>query len=70
MNIEQEICRKVYDHHGILKSELATALLDICTRAGLSREATTTIIARVDATVETSTTRMVTDYQKTVASVK
>ena len=70
MNIEKEICRKVYDHHGILKSELATALLDICTRAGLTREATSTIITRIDATVDTSTNRMVAVYQKTVSAIK
>lgn len=70
MKLESEICRKVYDHHGILKSELATALLDICTRAGLKREDIATIITRVDATVETSTNRMVVDYQKTLNTLK
>ena len=70
MNLEREICRKVYDHHGILKSEIATALLDICSRAGLKREDIAIIVTRVDATVDTSTSRMVADYQKIANAVK
>lgn len=70
MKLENEICRKVYDHHTVLKSEIATALLDVCTRSGISRDVIVKIISNVDANVDVSSNKMVTDYQKVFASAK
>lgn len=70
MKLESEICRKVYDHHTILKGEIATVLLESCTRAGLSKDSITTIVGLVDVTVDVSTDRLVNDYQRTLHTAK
>lgn len=70
MKLENEVCRKVYDHHGVLKSELGSALLEVLTRAKLDREAITTIVNIANATVDTSSSKMATDYQRLFANTK
>ena len=68
MKLENEVCRKVYDHHNILKGELSSTLLDVCTRAGLTKEAISTLVNVIDSNVDTSTDRMINDYQRTFKS--
>lgn len=70
MNLENEICRKVYDHHTVLKGEMSTALLEACTRAGVSRETVASIVASLNAAVDTSTNKLVTDFQRTFSKNK
>jgi len=70
MKLENEICRKVYDHHGVLKSELGVALLEVLTRANLDRQAIATVVNVANATVDVSSSKMAIDYQKLFASTK
>jgi hypothetical protein len=70
MNLENEFCRKVHDHHTVLKGEIDGALLEICTRSGLSREATAAIAKSVSAAVDTSTHKMVLDFQRSFKNIK
>lgn len=70
MKLENEVCRKVYDHHTVLKGELSTALVEVLTRAKLDREAITTIVNITNSTVDTGTNKMVNDYQRLFAASK
>ena len=70
MKLENEVCRKVYDHHGVLKSELGTALMEVLTRAKLDREAIAVILNVTNSTVDSSSSKMATDYQKLFANTK
>ena len=66
MNLENEICRKVFDHHTLLKNDLTAVLLEVGTRAGMSRETIASISGVLGATVDTGTHKMVNDFQKTL----
>lgn len=70
MNLESEVCRKVYDHHTVLKSELDTALVEVLTRAKLDRAAIVSIVNIANSTVDTGTHKMVTDYQRLFVASK
>jgi len=70
MKLENEVCRKVYDHHGVLKGELGTVLLESCSRAKLDRDSIAAIVNAVSAAVDTSTDRMANDYQKLFKTAK
>ena len=70
MKLESEICGKVYDHHTILKGEIATTLLESCIRVGLSKDSIVTIVGLIDAAVDVSTDRLVNDYQRTLRTAK
>ncbi len=68
MKLENEVCRKVYDHHSVLKSELNTALVEVLTRANLTREAIATIVNVANSTVDVSSSKMASDYQRLFAA--
>lgn len=70
MNLETEFCRKVHDHHSVLKNEISAVLLEACTKSGLTREATATIAAVVAASVDGSTHKMVLDFQRAFKNIK
>ena len=70
MNLENEICRKVFDHHMLLKNDITTALLEVGTRSGLNRETITSIASVLNSAVDTGTNKMVNDFQKTFNSAK
>ena len=70
MKLENEVCRKVYDHHGVLKSELGIALVEVLTRAKLDREAISVIVNIANSTVDSSSSKMATDYQKLFSNTK
>lgn len=70
MKLENEVCRKVYDHHEVLKGELGTALLEVLTRARLDKEAISTIVNVANSTVDVSSSKMANDYQRLFASSK
>lgn len=70
MNLENELCRKVYDHHVVLKGEMSTSVLEICTKAGVSREIVAAIVATLNSSVDTSSNKLVTDFQRTFSKNK
>ena len=70
MKIENDVCRKVYDHHEVLKGELGTALLEVLTRAKLDRAAISTIVNVANSTVDASSSKMAADYQRFFANLK
>lgn len=64
MKLESEVCRKVYDHHEVLKGELCTALQDILTRAKLDKTSIAAVVSVANSTVDISSDRLTTDYQR------
>ena len=70
MKLESDVCRKVYDHHEVLKGELSTALLEVLTRAKLDREAIAVVVNIANSTVDSSSSKMATDYQRLFAASK
>lgn len=70
MNLETEFCRKVHDHHSVLKNEISAQLLELCMRSGLSKEATATIAAATSTVIDGSTHKMVLDFQRTFKNLK
>ena len=70
MKLENDVCRKVYDHHNVLKSELGTALLEVLTRAKLDRDAISVIVNVANSTVDVSSSKMAADYQRLFANSK
>lgn len=70
MNAENELCRKVYDHHNVLKSELTNKLLENSKKYGLSKEAVAEIVNTLTATVDIGSNKMVTDFQRLFKTFK
>lgn len=64
MKLENEVCRKVYDHHEVLKGELGTALLDALTRANVGKDIIASAITITNSVVDTSSSKMTSDYQR------
>lgn len=70
MKLENEICRKVYDHHEVLKGELGTVLLEALSKSKLDRNTIAAVVAAVNSTVDVSSSKLTTDYQKFFAANK
>lgn len=70
MKLENEICRKVYDHHDVLKGEMGTALFEILTRAKLDKESISAIINVANVAIDSSSSKMTADYQRFFAAQK
>ena len=70
MKLENEACRRVYEHHDVLKGELGRVLLEVLAHAKLDRSSIESAVAVVNATVDTGSSKMVTDYQRLFATVK
>jgi len=70
MKLESEVCRKVYDHHDVLKGELGVALLDVLTRAKLDKAAIATVISVANTAVDVSSDKLAADYQRFFAANK
>jgi hypothetical protein len=70
MRLESEICRKIYDHHSVLKGDINSNLVSMLTQANLSRENITEIVNTVNGIVDNSSGKMATDYQKLFAANK
>ena len=64
MKLENEVCRKVYDHHEVMKGEITTTLFEILTRAKLTKEAISTVIESTNVVIDASTDKMAADYQR------
>jgi len=69
MTLENEICKKVYDHHTVLKSELSNALLETGTKHGISREALVALSNVLNGTVDMSSNKLVVDFQRSFSKL-
>lgn len=69
MNHENEFCRKVYDHHTVLKNEIASALLEALTRAKVSNDVITSSVHVAQSVVDSSSYKMVSDFQRAFAKM-
>jgi len=70
MSLEQEVCRRVYDHHSVLKGRLSQELLLLSKKEKLTKEAIASLIKTIDTEIETCSDKMVSDYQKTIKAQK
>lgn len=70
MNLEQEICRRVYDHHSVLKGRVSQTLLELSKKHNLSKEATVALMKALESEVDTTSDKMVNDYQKAIKAAK
>ena len=64
MSHENEFYRKVYDHHEVLKGETSSALLESMQKAGFTRDAITNVVNITNATIDSSSHKMVSDFQR------
>lgn len=69
MNYENEFCRKVYDHHEVLKNEIAATLLESMTRANASSDLIKSVVFTAQAVVDGSSHKMVSDFQRTFTKI-
>lgn len=69
MKMENELCRKIYEHHTVMKNEISSVILEICSKAGLKREDIAVVAGKVGASVDSSTNKMVIDFQKTIKKI-
>jgi hypothetical protein len=70
MKLETEVCRKVYDHHAVLKGELGTNLVELLTRANITRDNISIIVNSVNSVIDVSSGKMAADYQRLFNTVK
>ena len=70
MKLENEVCRKVYDHHEVLKGELGSALLETLTRANVNKDVISLVINVANNSIDSSSSKMATDYQRFFSSNK
>lgn len=70
MKLENEVCRKVYDHHTVLKSEVGTNLVELLTRANVTKENIAYVVNTVNGVIDASSGKMAIDYQKLFAANK
>lgn len=70
MKLETEVCRKVYDHHTVLKGELGTNLVELLTRANITRDNISIIVNSVNSVIDVSSGKMAADYQRLFNTVK
>jgi len=69
MNYESEFCRKVYDHHKVLKGEVAAALVELLTKMKVQQDVLNNAVALSDTVIDGSTHKMVADFQRSFARI-
>jgi hypothetical protein len=69
MNYENEFCRKVYDHHNVLKNEIASAMLEAMTKAKVSNEVIARAVHVAQSVIDSSSYKMVNDIQRSFAKM-
>lgn len=65
MKIENELCRKVFEHHSVLKGEISTSLVELCAKSGVSRDVVANLVNHLNAAVDSGSNKMVGDFQRT-----
>ena len=66
MNLEKDVCRKVYDHHDVLKARLSQVLIEAGAKHSLTKETLMNLVKQLSSEVDSSSDKLVTDYQKTI----
>lgn len=64
MNLEREVCRRVFDHHEVLKGKLSEVLIAEVQKKNLTQKDAAEILKTLKSEVETASDKMVLDYQK------
>ena len=66
MSLEKDVCRKVYDHHDVLKARLTQVLIESGSKNSLTKETLSSLARQLSAEVDASSDKLVTDYQKSI----
>jgi hypothetical protein len=70
MSLEQEVCRRVFDHHSVLKGRLSQELLVLSKKENLTKETVAALIRVIDGEIESCSDKMVSDYQRVLKAQK